>query len=267
MYYPFSLVFAFFIWFVAVFVHYLKTNEIKLYHFEFSVRNYHILASALVISAIVNSLVESSLLPVIYFLSFAILGVFGETFFSIWWHIFFSKRFWVYRVDTLVHGYTSLLNFIPWGAGGMLYLSLANYLKVTVPRTFSLNFAIIFFFSVCLQLVFFMLYKRTEDFKFHEITPANYVFFCLPMVISILVLSFAYGPWVLILAISFGIAASLVEYLFGKMTEFLISKKLWVYQYKAFDNGHFTPLSILPFALAGFYFWIIASFIHAHLIF
>jgi hypothetical protein len=228
------------------------------------VRNYHILASAFAVGVVVEAIARGSLLPIIYFLVFALSGVIGETVFSFWWHHFFAKRFWVYQVDALFHSYTSLLNFIPWGAGGLLYLSIVGYLRVSPPRTFYMIFSILVFLSVLVQIFIFNLYYRRnrKDFKFHEVNYLNFGLFYLTLFIPVLVTSFIYGPWVLGITLAFGVVAGVVEYLFGKSTEFFISKKLWLYQYSSFDKGHFTPLSIPAFALAGFYFWIISSFLN-----
>jgi len=40
--------------------------------------------------------------------------------------------------------------------------------------------------------------------------------------------------------------------------QFLLTKKLWVYNFWAVDDGHFTPLALPAFAFLGFYFWAIA---------
>ena len=75
------------------------------------------------------------------------------------------------------------------------------------------------------------------------------------MLLAIAVCTLAYGNIFILIAVAFGLIGGLAEYLFGKATELFISKKLWAYNHMAMNKGHFTPLSLIFFSLAGFYFW------------
>lgn len=206
--------------------------------------------------------------PIVLFVVFAVAGVLGEALFSAWWHMFYAKKFWEYRVETLVHGYTSLLNFIPWGVGGLLYILLVNLLtpaqnlvlkNVSSGQGAAVPFYIIFSISFLLGLAIqSIVWGMRSGRKFVRVDFENYLFFYLPFLLGLSSCAAVYGGQFLFLAVWFAVIGAASEYVFGKAVEFYISKKLWVYNYEAVDKGHFTPLSLLPFSLAGFYFWGIA---------
>lgn len=244
---------------MAAIWHFMKTGNIKLWRFAFNHKNFYILCSPFIIAAIIQSVIERSYIPIIIFLSFGLAGMAGETLFSWWWKLIFEKRFWVYRVDTLVDGYTSLLNFIPWGMGGILYLLIIDKFAPKLPK-FDLGIKLgsleIFFGGVAISLLIAYLLRKRRKFGF-ELKVFNlwtYTLFCLPIIMLVAYLT-CVNIYFLWLAFGFGIGVFVSEYLFGKVSEILISKKLWYYNYLTFDHEHSTPLNIIPFMLAGFYFW------------
>ncbi len=176
------------LWALASVDWYIRTGLLKLNKFKFSVKNYHYLVSVFVFGLLFESLNQASLQLLIYFFVFAIAGVIGETLFSFWWHIFFSKHFWIYRIDTLMHSYTSLLNFVPWGVGGLLYLTIAQYLNFSVKDVFYFWFGIILLVVAIFQLgIYYVFVKKfRKEYKFHELNALNYIFFCF----------FVHTPWI-----------------------------------------------------------------------
>lgn len=257
---------ALIVWVVSVMWYRLRVGSWLFRRFPFSVKNYYILLSPVILLVLFDAWSAQSLAPLARFIVFALAGVVGETIFAEWWHAFFGKRFWVYRVETVVHAITSFLNFIPWALGGGLYFSIAYYFfpkllpnSVIAVRQFLTIFSVLFLFCILVQFLTFYMVARAErsSRKFHHVSLWNYLFFVFPILIPVVILEFLYGPMVYGMVAAFGIIATLYEYLFGKATEFFISRKLWTYTYAPMDNGHFTPLSLLPFALGGFYFSVV----------
>lgn len=230
--------------------------------FKFSIRNYYLLFAIFIIALFVYSLKINSFMPIVIFLAFSILGVIGETFVNFWWRMFFGKRLWSYNTQTLYHKHTSFLNFIPWGIGGYLYLIIANQIAPISDYT-KLSFIFLFLFPVLatIQKLIFDLFKPYTHFKFDTVNLINLLFFYFPIFITIGFAILIYGWNILLIFILFAIIATTAEYLFGKIFESTISKKLWTYNYLSFDNGHFTPISILLFAYGGFYFLIVAQYL------
>ncbi|OGE85903.1 MAG: hypothetical protein A3J48_01020 [Candidatus Doudnabacteria bacterium RIFCSPHIGHO2_02_FULL_46_11] len=250
-------------WLLVVLFYFLGTGHLRFKKFHFSKRNYYLMMLAFLVATLIDAYSANSWKHLVFFAVFCFTGVIGETMISIWWHLFFGRKFWTYIVDTVYHKYTSLLNFIPWGMGGLLYLTI---LSKTIPDPYGpayQNLENIFLFAlvfvVLLQvLIFRMLLHRNSGNKFREITFESTFFFYLPILGLIIFLALIYGNEIYLLAIVFGLFAAAIEYLFGQATQFFITKKLWVYNYLAADQGHFTPLTIPLFALGGFYFWSIA---------
>lgn len=255
------------IWAVVIVIHYLRHGHLKTHHFFFSARNYYLMMLCFVLGQVIISLSTQSAMPLVIFLVFGVFGVIGETIFSFWWHLFFGQRFWVYEEEALLHGYTSFLNFIPWGVGGLMYLTLSRFV-IDVEKTTAIfsqthlffDIGIIFLLSACIQLsVFHYLGRNHHDFKYHRVTAVNFLLFCLPVIFITCYFFFIFGPVFIGLLFLFGIIPTAAEYLFGKGTQFFISKKMWIYSYNAYDHGHFTPLAIPAFILGGYYFWIIGT--------
>ncbi|OIN93066.1 hypothetical protein COS81_01125 [candidate division WWE3 bacterium CG06_land_8_20_14_3_00_42_16] len=209
-----------------------------------------------------------SLKPLFFFSLFAVAGVFGESIFSFWWDCLFDKRFWVYGVKPIFHSYSSLLNFVPWGAGGMLYLAILEVLgmKFLNPlyhvsffsdKPFYVIFSLGFISILIFTFVFAYLARRRKKwgFEFRKVNIANYLTFCLPITIPLLTLSIFSAIDYFYLTVFFGFIAFIFEYLFGKFLVFFISKKFWYYTYFTFDRKHSTVLIILPAAAGGFLFW------------
>jgi hypothetical protein len=233
----------------------------KWHGFAFSRRNYYLFVSLFVIPVLVRVIEQHSVIPIVQFALFGVAGVIGETLVSVWWHAFFGQRLWVYAVDTVFHKYTSTLNFIPWGVGGFLYSSVVYRTSefVQLPPAFSVALVATaaLVAGVVIQLLLFAVF-RPRGGKFRETTIATVSFVMLPVGLVLGALCVTFGLPALVLVIVFAFVATAAEYLFGKATQLLISKKMWTYTYFAYDGGHFTPLAIPLFALGGFYFWFVA---------
>lgn len=261
-----TLIVALTVWIAVVTVHAIATRKIQVKYFSFSPLHYYILVSPLVAGVIIQFVRINSFEPIMYFATFGVAGVIGESLVSVWWHRYFSRRFWFYTAETLYHKYTSWLNFIPWGIGGMLYISIFNSFGVPFndPRFDFAEFILflVFTIGICLQLIIYrLLISKNSQNRFHTLSSANIIFFYAPIAFFIAVLAQIYGYQMLHIAISFGLVACLAEYLFGKATEYFILKKLWIYTYVSLDRGHFTPLAIPFFIIGGFYFWAVALFL------
>lgn len=227
--------------------------------FKFSIRNYYLLLSVSVVGLFVYSWMIDSIKPIIVFMVFAVVGVLGETLINFWWQMFFGQRLWVYSTETLYHKYTSLLNFIPWGIGGYLYLITARQI-MPVSQYPNLSFLCLFLFPILVifQKLIFDFFKPHSNFKFHKVGLINLLFFYFPILIVIGLFVYIYGWNMFATFVLFAVMATIAEYIFGKACQSIISKKLWTYIYLPYDYGHFTPIVILLFGFGGFYFLIVA---------
>lgn len=249
-------------WFLATDYHYMKTGNLKLIKFDFNRKNYYLLTTPFIIGAIIESLFARSLVPIVIFIGFGVAGVIGESLFSWWWNSMFKKRFWVYREETVWHGYTSLLNFLPWGMGGFLYLGFINVSQNFRPGLIfdaKLWCFLVFLgaWLVSLLSAYFLQTRRKFKFELKEFNIWTYLLFVAPILLTVSYLTFFVDGIFGIIAVGFGIGSFVEEYIFGKLSEIIVSKKLWYYNFWTFDNAHSTVLNIIPFMMSGFYFWIV----------
>jgi len=258
---PRSLLIYALVWCGAAVWHFVRTGKFQLNRFRFSVFNYYVMMSGFILASVANAFLSSSWHSLFYFGAFAFAGVIGETLVSIWWRLFFVKRFWVYSIETIDHCYTSWLNFVPWAVGGTLYI---NALSSVVDDPFGHQYEYLWLISGALVVSLFLMQiairrlVQPSNHRYRAVAALNLVLFFWPVVAFVAILAWIYGPNIYFVACVFGFVATFAEYLFGKSTEFFISKKMWTYSYLSFDRGHFTPLSVPLFALGGFYFWSIA---------
>ena len=243
---------------------FLWTGRFRIKLFSFSARHYYLFVAVFAVPIIVDAFLQASIKPLLLFVFFGIAGVAGETIASIWWRLFFSKRFWEYRIQTVFHKYTSWLNFIPWAIGGIMYISILQLLSID-PNSYAWGrLEDVFIATIALGILsqYLMFRLLWSGRRFHSATILNSLFFFYPIVVLLATLGIFYGGEMLGIAGAFAVVATSAEYVFGKMTEYVVSRKLWTYIYMAQDKGHFTPLSIPLFVFGGFYFWSVTRLLH-----
>jgi hypothetical protein len=203
--------------------------------------------------------------------------VVGETVFSWLWDTLFKKRFWIYYKEKMFHSYTSLLNFIPWGVAGIIPLSIVRLLNLEykwplIESNFESPFIWYWMIFLCGFLMIFIyraivsLFTSKESLEFEKVSILNYLIFVLPIIGGILFLTLYFSVDYLVFFLSVGIVGWVCEYAFGRMCVFFISHKLWGYEYMSLGNKRITPLSIIPFAWGGFYFWTIGNWLFNYVI-
>lgn len=236
-----------------------KFHKLKFPRIKFSIKNYYLLLAPAPISAIISSFSLGSLKPFLLFITFCVAGIIGEVLFSVWWHHFYVKRFWVYTTKTFFNKYTSSLNFLAWGVGGFIFIKVLSYFQNIQNTNIPFIFTAFLSIGILLQLIFFHLiikrFLRVD--KFDKFNFLNWSFFSLPILVTLIILFISHGISFLILFFLFGIISALYEYIFGKAIQAILSRKFWKYNYLALDKGHFTILSLLLFSAGGIYFWFV----------
>ncbi|HEY5268413.1 MAG TPA: hypothetical protein VII94_04740, partial [Candidatus Saccharimonadales bacterium] len=85
-------------------------------------------------------------LAVLYFITVAMIGVFGEIFLDTFYNHFVGHPLWHYNILPIQHAYTSKFAIVAWGTVGFyLYLmhdNLANKWTITKTRYLSLIFSL-----------------------------------------------------------------------------------------------------------------------------
>jgi hypothetical protein len=258
-------------WLGCAVIYSFRYGGFKFFGFKFSRKFYYLGLMIFPLAAALDAFSFSDLNRFLDFVIFMFAGVVGEVIFSYWWRLFFSKNIWDYSFDTLFGNFTSLLNFIPWGVGGKLFIVLwAGYTKIFHIRldlsqylVFWLIFLSLWLVQVILELVLKLRAQSLVQLKDQRINKV-YFYFILPVSVTLVLISFAYGLAFLLQALIFGISAFAAEYLFGKFMQLLLSKQLWHYNYRTVDGTRASLFSIVPFSLGGIYFlsiWLILTFL------
>ncbi len=271
-YFALTAIFFLIAYFVAIISYYAVHRKIKFSRFRFTYRNYYIMTFPFVFPSLFLGFLDETFVYFLIFAYFGILGVVGETIFSVLWKIYFRKPFWEYKTLAIFNKFSSLLNFIPWGFGGFLFLFLTRFYFDNFGNVFYKNMGpenvIVFFLNISifflLQALFFKLaikfFPLKKMFKKKTRIVVKYVYFTsFFLLIGILIpINYLYF---LLLFLLYGIVAFFAEYFFGKMSKTMIGKKLWTYEYLTIDKKHTTPLNIFPFGLAGYYFFFLFLFL------
>lgn len=245
---------------------YFVRRELKIAEPIFSTKNYYIFMSPYIFGVLGLCLITWDWSYLIIFVAFMITGVIGETIFSFFWDILFAKRFWIYKTKTLFKSYTSLLNFVPWGIGGLLYLMVIKIFPVKNVQELNfsnplINFWLIYgsiFTIIIIERLTNYLIKREKTFlEFKEVNIKNYLVFTAPVVIGMIIVTLLVSWKFVFIVVIMGLMAFFAEYAFGKSCAVFLGRRLWTYTYFSYDEKHITPLAIIPFVLAGIYFWTI----------
>lgn len=242
---------------VALITHSIKRKKLVFPRSKFTLGNYYLLVLPIPLSVLIYSFLSNSWLPIIFFAIFCVAGILGEVLFSLWWSFFYKKSFWTYTTKTFFKKYTSSLNFLAWGLGGFTYLLILSYFPKINFSKLSFLFLFLFLVVAFIQILLFLLLFRRRLFKhkFQKVNFYNWLFFSLPIIIPLFLIVYWFGLTFLWLFLLMALAGMIIEYVFGKICHFFLSRRLWTYNHLSVDKDHFTILSFLPFALGGIYFW------------
>jgi len=190
----------------------------------------------------------------------------AEVIYSKYWSVFYKKNLWGYTFGAIYKKYTSCINFIAWATGGMLFVTIMLILDLIFPIvTFGLVSVIFLQIIIVMHLFFmgihtafnhFLNKKRWDDSNFFK-----YLYITIPILIAIIVSTVLSNLSFIIYLISFGIAAFIAEYFYGKILEYLFGQKFWIYNYATIDNNSTSPYNIGGAIVAGVLFSYILFYI------
>ncbi len=261
---------------IAVFSYYVVHKRLLFSGFRFSHRNYHIMMVPFIFPPLFIGFLDGTWVYLLIFLYFGIAGVMGEIIFSILWKCYFRNPFWKYKFFTIVNKSSSLLNFIPWGVGGFMYLSLTSLYTNNFGNIFYegmdkeqisflfLKAAAIFVLQILLFKMVSKIFPLRKMFDKKKRIIIKYIYFISSFFLIGFLMPINYFHY-LFLFFLYGIIAFIVEYFFGKISKLIIGKKLWTYEYLTIDKKHTTLLNIVVFGLGGYYFIFLFLLLH-HLV-
>ncbi|OGL87660.1 hypothetical protein A3I42_02855 [Candidatus Uhrbacteria bacterium RIFCSPLOWO2_02_FULL_49_11] len=226
----------------------------------------------------------------IVFLAGAGIGMAGETVIAFIWDFFFDKKFWIYRGGSLLQGYTSIYNIIPWGSFALMVRALLDTFmvreEILTARVGGLSlwqaFLLFWCGSLLLAIAVRIVWLGMQDRPIHlneKFSWKLYGLYTAPIFIAIGGVSVLGDIVLLFYALVIMALGYLIEYIYGvllyqvftqkdmgacvlwRLLHMRIGYKAWEYQYAKRDGG-ITSLTSLPYwALGGFYFAFILSYL------
>lgn len=199
-----------------------------------------------------------------YFLLFivtSIAGILGELLVSVMYRWFFAEPIWTYSYRSLLGGYTSSLNVLPWAVGAFLFHATGRLLGGAAPSGDVLVRAMVISsiaYAAGCALVFPLRALSTKR-DTRTFTKTSFALFCLPIAIVALALALWSEPRFAILMLAFGPIGFATEYSYGRSMSFLFERGLWIYNHWKIDSGHTSFVTLPLWALGGLYFYFISA--------
>lgn len=196
------------------------------------------------------------------FVAAGVLGVVGELIVSVVWRRFFAEPIWTYSYDSVLSGYTSTLNFLPWAVGALLFCETRRVLRGPAPAALALERPLL----VCAAaltagiLVAWPLSRLTSA-RQRRFSKSAFAVFCLPIALTAAALAALVSPHYLLLMAAFAVVGFFTEYTYGRGMSLFFERGLWTYNHWKIDHGHTSFVTFPLWALGGLYFHFIAGFV------
>ncbi len=203
-----------------------------------------------------------------FFMIFILIGFIGmaaEAFYSYYWRIFYNKANWIYTIGGIFSNFTSVVNFLAWGAGFMLYLSVMSYIFPKVSINEFMLFSKLFLAQTMmihlLIVITSIIFRGVKTTGLVNYNFYNFLTISFPILVPILTTSVAISWKYLFISVIFGIFTFVVEYLYGKYMRRKTGKKLWFYNYHTIDNKHTSYTNIFGGITAAYLFIFVFFFL------
>ena len=193
-----------------------------------------------------------------FFAIAGVAGIGGELLVSVIWRWFFREPIWTYSYQSVLSGYTSTINFLPWAVGALLFHATARLLGLgTPPQLLEPMLVSATAFVVTMALV--LPARRWTSAHQRRFSKTAFALFCLPIVATAIALGTICSPTYYALMIAFSIVGFLTEYGYGRSMSVFFERSLWTYNHWQIDGGHTSFVTLPLWALGGLYFYFIAA--------
>jgi len=185
----------------------------------------------------------------IAFIFVGLIGMTAETFYSYYWTTFYKKPLWEYSFGAIINRYTSMINFLVWSTGLVMFLLILSLLEWNSILDEYMEFSYIFLsLTIILHVVFVVgrlfIQKIGGIKKWDDGSLVKYLVVTIPISVSMFVASSLIDWRFLYYLLAFGISTFIAEYLYGKDLRILFGEKLWFYNYATIDDRHTSPYNI-----------------------
>lgn len=191
-----------------------------------------------------------------------LLGIVGELLVSVVWRSFFSEPIWTYSYRSVLAGYTSTLNFLPWAVGALLFCETRRVLRGPVPSALTLERPmLVCAAALLLGLLVAWPLSRVTSARQRRFSKRAFAVFCIPIAFTAAALATLVSPYFLVLMTAFALIGFFTEYTYGRGMSLFFERGLWTYNHWKIDHGHSSFVTFPLWALGGLYFHFIAGFV------
>lgn len=190
-----------------------------------------------------------------FFLVAAAAGVIGELIVSVAWRSFFAIPIWTYSYGSILRGYTSTINAIPWAVGGLIFLETGRILfpsegdAAPLARPVLVSAA-----AVTVGWIVAWVLRHWTSARERRFSKLALGVFCLPIVSAAVALAVCCDLYYPLRMLWFALVGTATEYIYGRTMSFCFERGLWTYNHWKIDHGHSSFVTFPLWALGGLYF-------------
>lgn len=228
---------------------------------EFSLTKFYVLMGWVPLAFLALSLVVSPRY-LLLFIATGLMGIVGELIVSVVWRRFFAEPIWTYSYRSVLSGYTSTLNFLPWTVGALLFCETRRVLRGPTPEAWTFERPMwITAAALAVGLLLAWPLSRLTSARQRRFTRSAFAVFCIPIASAAFALGWWVSPHYLLLMAAFAGIGFFTEYTYGRGMSLFFERGLWTYNHWKIDHGHSSFVTFPLWALGGLYFHFIAGFV------
>ncbi len=226
---------------------------------RFSLRKFYLLMGwAPLAFASLSLLLDARYLAL--FVAAGLLGIVGELIVSWVWRGFFHEPIWTYSYRSVLRGYTSTLNFLPWAVGALLFCETRRVLGTRPVELAALGRPVwVAAAALSLGMALSWPLSRLTSARRGVFTKRAFAVFCLPIACAASALAALVSAKYLLLMGAFALVGFVTEYTYGRGMSLFFERGLWTYNHWKIDQGHTSFVTFPLWALGGLYFHFIAG--------
>jgi hypothetical protein len=196
------------------------------------------------------------------FVAAGLLGIVGELIVSVVWRGFFKEPIWTYSYRSVLAGYTSTLNFLPWAVGALLFCETRRVLRGPATHELTLGRPVwVCALALAVGIAIAWPLRHLTSARQRRFSKSAFAVFCIPIALTAGALAALVSPHYLLLMAAFAVVGFFTEYTYGRGMSLFFERGLWTYNHWKIDHGHTSFVTFPLWALGGLYFHFIASFV------
>lgn len=224
----------------------------------FSLHRYYVLMGWVPFAYLTLGLLADARFLLLFFVG-GIAGIVGEVLVSLLWRAWFHEPIWTYSYRSVLSGYTSTINFLPWAVGALLFVETGRLVQGTPLLGAPLRDMAVSAAAVSAGVALAWPARRFAACRDGRFSGPGLALFCLPVAMTALALGVFCSARYPLLMLAFSVVGFVSEYAYGRSMSLVFDRGLWTYNHWRIDDGHTSFVTLPLWALGGLYFYFIAS--------